>query len=162
MQQLIAQNQLMGLSHPLSNMTGLNQLGGQLNLNMLQGMNNQLGLLGLSGINNINTLASLQSLQQNLISQNSNLSFLDQNSSSANYLNPNKNYSAPSQIKKRESKGANKFQSTETKDPSTSNKIVPLAQVNSLISGQAPGGFVMGANKMRRMTNEGSSLLGDY
>lgn len=52
--------------------------------------------------------------------------------------------------------------STENRDSLNSNKIVPLAHVNSIISGQAPGGFVMGTNKIRRLTNEGSNLLGDY
>jgi len=52
------------------------------------------------------------------------------------------------------------FQSIDGKEPS-SNKLVPLAQMNSLISGQAPGGLVMGGNKIRKMTNEGNSLLGE-
>lgn len=64
-------------------------------------------------------------------------------------------------MKKRESKGASKiFQSIENREVSPRH-IVPVAQMNSLISGQAPGGLVIGGNKMRKMTNEGNALLGD-
>lgn len=165
MQQLLAQQQFMGLSNPLSNMTGLNQLGGQLNLNMLQGMNNQLGLLGLPGISNINALANLQNLQQGFLqqqNQNLNLQQLTADQNNASSGNPNQiKAQGPTQMKKRESKNATKiFQSFENKEAS-SNRIVPLAQMNSLISGQAPGGLVMGGTKMRKMTNEGAGSLGD-
>ena len=72
-------------------------------------------------------------------------------------------------MKKRESKNASKITNQIDKgdgdhvSPQTlsNNRVVPLAQVNSLISGQAPGGLVMGGNKIRKLTNEGSNLLNE-
>jgi hypothetical protein len=60
-------------------------------------------------------------------------------------------------MRKRESKTIVKLsQQLESRD--VSPRLVPQAQINSLMSGSTPGGVIMGSNK-RTLTNESNALL---